>query len=520
MRFRVQTKDNRDQPFRSYPAAVLQRDNWDDYGYKTAFSVTLLLSRENSVRLETVKIRQATQAHGRTELPDEFTHLNQDYCSLGQAYSYYEGLVALGEDIYRPFLEGLQDMVLLPDVHERFIDDKGVQSSLLRFGSAVNALTDAPRLFDGKSDEMPPEALCFGYEAPGKNSGISTEFRFADSRELPSRLAVVIGYNGVGKTRLLADLAMLAYADENESSRARFIARHGRYLDEPPRFGSIIAISYSAFDDFRIPGQGSSSNARIERSQVKQGRASARSYRYCGLRQVDKNGSASLSLKSIRQLTTEFHRARKRALEKDRLKPLRAAMEPVFREPSVQTIADLPDVAASHEEWRDSFARLSTGHKIVLNIVVQLCGYLERRSIVFIDEPELHLHPPLLAALLKSVGIALEEYDSFGIVATHSPVVLQEVPARNVKVLRRDLDSVTIEEPEIETFAENIGILTKHAFDLDSKDTDYQGTIEQLAHEYEMDEIEEFFGGRLSSQARSLIMSVQKAAGRKGHAGA
>jgi hypothetical protein len=86
-------------------------------------------------------------------------------------------------------------------------------------------------------------------------------------------------------------------------------------------------------------------------------------------------------------------------------------------------------------------------------------------------------------------------------------------------VLRRYLDSVTIEVPEIETFAENIGILTKHAFDLDSKDTDYQGTIEQLAHEYEMDEIEEFFGGRLSSQARSLIMSVQKTAERKGHAG-
>jgi predicted ATP-binding protein involved in virulence len=193
-------------------------------------------------------------------------------------------------------------------------------------------------------------------------------------------------------------------------------------------------------------------------------------------------------------------------------------MEPVFREPSIQTIADLPDVAASHEEWRDSFARLSTGHKIVLNIVVQLCGYLERRSIVFIDEPELHLHPPLLAALLKSVGIALEEYESFGIVATHSPVVLKEVPARNVKVLRRYLDSVTIEEPEIETFAENIGILTKHAFDLDSKDTDYQGTIEQLANQYEMAEIEDLFGGRLSSQARSLVMSVQKVAERKGHA--
>jgi hypothetical protein len=228
MRFRVRTKDNRDQPHRAYPAAVLHRDNWDDYGFKTTFSVTLFLSRERSVQLENVKIRQRAQAYGgRTELPDEFSCLGEDYCSLGQAYSYYEALVALGEDIYRPFLESLQDMVFLPHVRERFTDDRGVESSLLRFDSAVSALMDAPRLFDDDSDGMPPEALCFRYKAPGKNPGVSTEFRFADSREIPSRLAVVIGYNGVGKTRLLADLAMLAYADENESSKARFIARHG-----------------------------------------------------------------------------------------------------------------------------------------------------------------------------------------------------------------------------------------------------------------------------------------------------
>jgi predicted ATPase len=519
MRFRVWTQDNKDQPFKSYPAAVLRRSRWDDYNYKTTFSVTLFLSSDYSLKLEQIKIRNTKQGHGGTEMPDvEFDALGDSYCSLGQAYSYYESLLALGEDVYRPFLEGLRDMVLLPGVRERFQDEKGVQDSLLRFDPAVSALEDAPRLFDDDSDQLPPEALCFGYELPGKDSGVSTEFLFADSHELPSRLAVVIGYNGVGKTRLLADLAMLAYADETESRKAKFIARHGRYLDEPPRFGSIMAISYSAFDDFRIPGQGGTANDRIERSQAKEGRASARSYRYCGLRQVDKDGSASLSLKSIKQLTSEFHRARKRALEKDRVEPLRAAMEPVFREPSVETIADLPDVAAPHEEWRDSFARLSTGHKIVLNIVVQLCGYLERRSIVFIDEPELHLHPPLLAALLKSVGRALEEYDSFGIIATHSPVVLQEVPARNVKVLRRYPDTITIEEPEIETFAENVGILTTHAFDLDSKDTDYQGTIERLANQYDMDEIEGFFGGRLSSQARSLIMSV-KMAEDKGRAG-
>jgi predicted ATPase len=515
MRFRLATTDNRDEPLEPYPIAVLQRDNWDDYSYKTTFMVTLHLAPGKRTTLESLKICQRGQLKGRTELPKEdFTRLPDDYCSLGQSYSYYEGLAALGEQVYAPFLTGLRDMVFLPDVMEDFIEENGVQSSLLRFDSAARALEDAPQLFDDDADESESHSLCFDYEGPLQQSqdGIVTQFRFGDVRELPNRLAVVIGYNGAGKTSLLANLAMLAYADEQEAGDTSFIEQHGRYLDIPPRFGSIMAISYSAFDDFRIPGEGSSSNAKLERKQASAGLASARSYRYCGLRQVDKDGQASNSLKSIEQLTAEFHKARARALEKDRLGSLRAAMEPVFTEPSVQTIADLPEISAADSKWRKSFDRLSTGHKLVLNIVVQLCAYLERRSIVFIDEPELHLHPPLLAALLRSIGLALEEYDSFGIVATHSPVVLQEVPARYVKVLRRYFEDVSVDEPEIETFGESLGILTQHAFSLDSRDTDYRGVIEELARTYDLDEIDGFFGGHMSSQARSLAMSVQREA--------
>jgi predicted ATP-binding protein involved in virulence len=153
---------------------------------------------------------------------------------------------------------------------------------------------------------------------------------------------------------------------------------------------------------------------------------------------------------------------------------------------------------------------LSAGHKIVLNIVVQLCAHLERRSLLLLDEPELHLHPPLVAALLRSVGVALEMYESFGVVATHSPVVLQEVPARNVIVLRKNLDVVRAEEPDIETFAENVGLLTRHVFNLDSLETDYQAVLQELATTRSIEDIEALFENGLSSQARSLLFSFKR----------
>jgi hypothetical protein len=101
-------------------------------------------------------------------------------------------------------------------------------------------------------------------------------------------------------------------------------------------------------------------------------------------------------------------------------------------------------------------------------------------------------------------------YESFGVVATHSPVVLQEVPSRNVIVLRKNLDVVRAEEPDIETFAENVGLLTRHVFNLDSLETDYQAVLRELAKTHSIEDIEELFENGLSSQARSLLFSFQR----------
>jgi predicted ATPase len=326
---------------------------------------------------------------------------------------------------------------------------------------------------------------------------------------LPSRLGVVIGYNGSGKTRLLTHLAQLGCADRFEAEKQPFVSQYGRFVGPRPTFGSIISVSYSAFDEFLLPeGVGS--------------RAVARNYTYCGLRRTKQirrarsSGTATppnaqVGLKTFEEIADEFHGARARSIQSDRSELLMEATAFLLKDPSFGTTVALPPIDdETEDEWVGAFAALSAGHKIVLNIVVQLCAFIQLRSLVLLDEPELHLHPPLVAALLRAIGVILDRYGSFGVVATHSPVVLQEIPSANVVVLRRYFDTTEIERPDSETYAENVGLLTRQVFNLDSSATDYEGVLHRLSEEFTLNEIEELFPKGLSSQGRALVLSLRR----------
>src|SRR5690606_23174970 len=115
---------------------------------------------------------------------------------------------------------------------------------------------------------------------------------------------------------------------------------------------------------------------------------------------------------------------------------------------------------------KPAFIGWSTGLKIVMHAIVTLVARTERKSIVLIDEPESHLHPPLLAAYMHAVRLVLETNDAFAVIATHSPVVVQETLGRHVSIVSRIEDDVTILPPRIETYGESIGEITDEIFRL------------------------------------------------------
>ena len=407
--------------------------------------------------------------------------------------AYYESLFELEEDVRTDYLIGLKDAAANRSIREHFEEQDGFKVSLLRWGTASLALENALGVLQG--DRKTDYELEFTFHTRFGSNEFGTPFRFGKVEELPGRINAVIGYNGTGKTQLLANLAWVARADLRSRDQVSKIEQYGR-LDRPKlRFGSVVAISYSAFDTFDLP------KPADEDGQF--------GYTYCGLRRHS-DGGVTRGLKDADDIANDINAAIARINTRSRREYLTQALRPLREEPSFKRAGYELDLLGAKGNWIQEFKLLSSGHKISVNIIVQLIAALQLRSLVLIDEPEAHLHPPLLAALMKGIGIALEAHGSYAVIATHSPVVLQEIAGCYAHVLRRHGSRNSVEEPEIETFGENIGLLTRHVFNLDNSQSDYVGVLLQLASKLSLEDIERLFDQGLSSQARALVMQAQR----------
>ena len=101
-------------------------------------------------------------------------------------------------------------------------------------------------------------------------------FDFIGDPRLPGRVNTVIGYNGTGKTQLLANLGMVASTSATSKSAAKIQSKYGEFIDSAHSFGAVIAISYSAFDTFEVPGENAEQRKRVSQESELLG------YVYCG----------------------------------------------------------------------------------------------------------------------------------------------------------------------------------------------------------------------------------------------
>lgn len=144
----------------------------------------------------------------------------------------------------------------------------------------------------------------------------------------------------------------------------------------------------------------------------------------------------------------------------------------------------------------------------MLLTITKLIELVEEKLLVLIDEPEGHLHPPLLSAFVRALSDLLIDRNGVAIVATHSPVVLQEVPKRCVWILNRSGLSARVDWPESETFGENVGLLTREVFGLQVVQTGFHRMIAEAVAGKSYEEVLELFAGRLGGEARALARAL------------
>jgi hypothetical protein len=292
--------------------------------------------------------------------------------------------------------------------------------------------------------------------------------------------------------------------DEDED-----VDRDGEFADEAEAefdspFANIVSVTFSAFDDFPLIRK--SKNA-----------AKTVSYTNVGLRKrvrrAGDDGDASWTTITQQpdELTEDFIASAKSCstgqARRERWRRSLRTLEsdPIFEEADVTALLDVDADNFGRVAGR-LFRRLSSGHKIVLLTITKLVERVEERTLVLMDEPEAHLHPPLLAALIRAVSDLLINRNGVAIIATHSPVVLQEVPQSCVWKLRRHGGGALVERPEIETFAENVGRLTHEVFRLEvNRSGFYKMISESVADDDDFENVIRKFDGEIGLEGRALI---------------
>jgi len=522
------------RPSRSNPSpvsgVVLQQDNWNDYSFQTLYHL-YVFTLEFSGLIGPVKIlrRGQTAADNIQLVLGRLQPLSKDYCSLGQSLDYYERLAELPDELRREILTHLRDALAFPDHAELFFDEPGWATSVLRSIEWDSFRRDASVLLERDYTRVARLGLELSFQVAGWVNPLHLRFsapsvsQFWDLK-LPERVAVLTGRNGSGKSTLLARLARVLHASQRDRSRAELTAL-GSIDPSGIGFTRVLNIAYSAFDAFQTPGLDERERRQIA-DDLKRGTGR---YHFCGLRDIALELEEGLvgtenpqlesaspiatdrqrrtRLKSIDELAAEFERTIERIWKVERHDLFDSAVKILASDPSFQDLGPHP-TSTIRQAPKEAFAHWSTGHKIVMHATASTVAYTEAKSIVLIDEPESHLHPPLLAAFIYALRLILDKNDAFAVVATHSPVVAQETLGRHVSVVRRNGTETTINPPRIETYGESIGEITDEVFGLNSDATDFHKTLHgMVSGGMTLESIEGLFERGLSLQARAYVMS-------------
>ncbi len=528
---------------------ALQRDDWNDHHFQTLYHLHYRpgSALDDVTYIGGVKILRIGQSESHSSLiREEFSQLGSEFASVGTSLDYYQRLNEIPEKRRAMIMRALNDVVAHPELINEFSKERGWEKSLFRDNREWREfLTDARALYEGNFGALADLENQFKYKPPGAADSIEFDFsaptpdwylgryrRTGPKRKktlLPERMIVLVGRNGAGKSTLLTRLAHVAFASPQTRATKEMINAFGKLEPNSIGFMRVITISYSAFDSFIVPGVDARDLSQIT-DDLERGEGR---FVFCGLRDIvaevrddvetaAKNANTendeeirvdrrtSTHLKSVNALADEFAQLLTRIRRNDKLDLFEAALAILTADPSFSELkSQLDDLGSTTRSVaRRLFLGWSTGHKIALHVIASLVANATPRSLILFDEPESHLHPPLTAALISAVRLVLTDVNAFCVVATHSPVLLQETLARHVRYVRRNGKSLSVNTPRLETFGENVGVLSYDSFGLTASASDYHEILDLLVQESNsIEEIETAFQPGLSGQARAYVLS-------------
>lgn len=476
----------------------LRTDNWNDFNFHTSFELSYVNEDGIAKTIGSIKIMNLGQTETERQLPQSpFLKLTNNYCSLGQEQAFYEELMSMPKNVRINILKALRDCVYDQRIFNKFKDENAMQTSLLRSVSIRNVKKTFRNILLGNVQLTPYR---FQY-ALKENANCILDFQVMPDSTPPTNVHVLIGRNGVGKTRILSGIAD-ALTKNKDSENTISLAGDITFINESEdarSFAKLVTIVFSAFDKF----------TPIKSNLVKGNIV----YQYVGLKKFHTKDEdvEVVNLRSDQDLNRDFRGSLDTCLSSQRkLRWIEAIQilnsDPILAEYELDVLAQGENPV---KQICKIFSHLSSGHRIILLSITKLVEFVEERTLVLIDEPETHLHPPLLASLTRALSNLLIKRNGVAIIATHSPVVLQEVPKSCVTIIDRIDSEFSFVRPTIETFGENVGTLTREAFRLEVTKSGFHELISgHLSQGVDYESLIDDFNDQIGSEGKAIARSI------------
>ncbi|HHP4842498.1 TPA: AAA family ATPase [Acinetobacter baumannii] len=414
-----------------YPCFILTNINFNDFGNYSNFFLDYFPEKDNKLHIGRLKIIKKNDFNTIQIIPHTFTELD-DYCSIGEDISYYENLKKIFGDLFYSKLRALKDCSFFHDTLELFENDDNFKKSIIRDNEQERLIRRA-KLEINNYDLENLYKFTFKFKPKYDENFTDIEFDFDENSWISNRIITLIGKNGCGKTQLLSKLP-IELSQKNQEY----------FYPKLPQFGKIISVSYSIFDNFTLPKPDFDFN-----------------YISCSLR--DDNGK----LLTKEDLTTRLIQSCKKVQETNRTKKWLKTISTFLDEDIVKNLISETDSQIKNinlTKISDTLKILSSGQNILLNIITEIIKNIRYDSLIIYDEPETHLHPNAISQLTNTLYTLTEEFESFCLIATHSPLVVQEMLAKNVYILEKEQNNLYVRKPNSETFGENLTVITNEIF--------------------------------------------------------
>jgi predicted ATPase len=287
-------------------------------------------------------------------------------------------------------------------------------------------------------------------------------FTFDHHGELPKRIAVIIGKNGVGKSQTLTSLAKAALKGsltEGDGLNRALISR-------------LLAFAPTNEAESVFPSdRGKRHKIWYRRFSLNRARRSRRGEHISDLVLQVARSPSSIQDKDRWTLFLEaisaIHESNQIVLfsrDGGAIPLRRTLLVGGGEQASLMRLNSIDVVREPARAVGVTTFPLSSGELSFLKFAAQICLNIENGSLVLLDEPETHLHPNFINRFVSLLDTVLELTGSSAIVATHSAYIVKEVFRDQVIVLRFEDGRRSALRPTMQTFGADVGAISYFVF--------------------------------------------------------